>query len=214
MAQPACEEPNDLTLLLSAARQGSNSSLGLALNRYHEYLLLIANQELSEELRPKVGASDLVQESFIEAQRDFRQFHGTTAEEWAAWLRRILLNNLEDQARRYQQRAKRQLSREDAFGSESDTWSNLAADNEPPSGILRRREDSGQLAEQIARLTEPYQQVLRLRYWENQSLDEIGRQMGRSSEAVRKLWFRAVRELSKVMRVSDDSREARQHEEH
>lgn len=207
MPRPVTEKPNDLTALLLAARLGSHSSLGLALDRFREYLLLIANQELSEELRPKVGSSDLVQESFIEAQRDFQQFHGTTAEEWMAWLRRILLNNLEDHARRYQQRAKRQVSREVSL--DGDSPDNVAADliaaADAPSAAMRRREEWQSLDQAVSRLSEPYQQVLRLRYWENQSLDEIGQVMGRSSEAVRKLWFRAVRELTREMRTTDDS---------
>ncbi len=208
MPRPVTEKPNDLTALLLAARRGSHSSLGLALDRFREYLLLIANQELSEELRPKVGSSDLVQESFIEAQRDFQQFHGTTAEEWMAWLRRILLNNLEDHARRYQQRAKRQVSREISLSS-GDSHGDIAADlvaaADAPSAALGRREESQSLDQAVSRLSEPYQQVLRLRYWENLSLDEIGQAMGRSSEAVRKLWFRAVRELTREMRTTDDS---------
>lgn len=205
------EELNEVEALLAAARQGSHSSLGRALEFARQYLLLIANQELSEELRPKVGASDLVQESFIEAQRDFQQFHGTTADEWVAWLRRILLNNLEDHGRKYQQRAKRQVSREIALDglTGGDLKFNLVAEDDPPSGKMRRQESAAVLQQAIERLSERYQQVLRLRYWEGRSLEEISQVMGRSADAVRKLWFRAIRELTREMETSDDSRGAR-----
>jgi RNA polymerase sigma-70 factor, ECF subfamily len=77
--------------LIMEARLGSQPSLGRMLESCRQYLLLVANQELRPELQGKVGASDLVQESFLEAQRDFAGFEGQTEAELLAWLRRILL---------------------------------------------------------------------------------------------------------------------------
>ena len=42
------------------------------------YLLLIAGREPDTQLRAKAGASDLVQETLLEAFRDFAGFHGDT----------------------------------------------------------------------------------------------------------------------------------------
>src|SRR5262245_26207367 len=65
---------------LPAARAGSSEALGQVLEACRGYLLLIAGQELEPALRAKGGASDLVQQTFLEAQRDFAGFHGTTHE--------------------------------------------------------------------------------------------------------------------------------------
>src|SRR5580693_6799042 len=91
----------DVGQLLAAARTGSSEALGEALQAYRAYLLLIAQQELDPELRAKGGASDLVQETFIDAQRLLGRFEGTTEGAWAAWLRELLLNNLTDFERRF-----------------------------------------------------------------------------------------------------------------
>src|SRR5579871_1471767 len=88
---------------LAAARAGSNDALGQALEACRDYLLLIAQQEMDLQLRAKGGASDIVQETFLEAQRAFENFQGTSEEELRAWLRRILLNNLGDFTRRYRE---------------------------------------------------------------------------------------------------------------
>src|SRR4051812_49165209 len=106
------EPPTNVAQWLPAARAGSMEALGQALEAYRNYLLLIANSQLDPELRVKGGASDLVQETFLEAQRDFAQFQGSSAAELQAWLRQLLLNNLATFARRFRQTHKRQMARE------------------------------------------------------------------------------------------------------
>src|SRR5262245_58290664 len=73
---------------LSDARAGSPEALGAVLEACRGYLLLIAQGELSPDLRAKAGASDLVQQTFLDAQRDFGRFRGESVAELRAWLRR------------------------------------------------------------------------------------------------------------------------------
>src|SRR5262249_1313717 len=81
---------------LAAARTGSTDALGRLLDEYRPYLLGIANEEFDADLRARGGPSDLVQESLMEASRDFANFRGRQQEELLAWLRGILRNNLAD----------------------------------------------------------------------------------------------------------------------
>ena len=101
MTEPA----GDTARWLAAARAGSREALGQVLETFRSYLLLVADRELDAELRAKGGASDLVQDTFLEAQRDFDCFHGNSADELRAWLRRLLLNNVANFTRQYRQRA-------------------------------------------------------------------------------------------------------------
>jgi WD40 repeat protein len=68
----------DASQFLPAARAGSSEALGQALEICRGYLLRVANQGLNADLRAKGGASDLVQETFLEAQRDFGCFQGAS----------------------------------------------------------------------------------------------------------------------------------------
>src|SRR5690348_12194832 len=97
---------------LAAARAGSLEALGQALEACRGYLLLIAQRELSPELLAKGGASDLVQETLLDAFQAFGRFHGDSEEQLRQWLRRLLLNNLLDFSRQFRDTAKRQLGRE------------------------------------------------------------------------------------------------------
>ena len=91
----------DLGAWLNDARAGSSEAFGKLFDVCHGYLLLVARGEFDIELQAKGGTSDVVQDTFLEAQRDFAAFHGTTEKELLAWLRRLLLNNLSNFSRRF-----------------------------------------------------------------------------------------------------------------
>ncbi|HKB02640.1 MAG TPA: sigma-70 family RNA polymerase sigma factor [Gemmataceae bacterium] len=188
----------DAAQWLSAARGGSREALGRLLEACRDYLLLVANQELDVDLRAKGGASDLVQQTFLEAQRDFGAFQGASEEELLAWLRRLLVHNLADFARRYRGTGKRRAEREVALEGDSAAAgpaAGLAADTPSPSGRAVAREEDEGLERALARLPEDYRTVIVLRYREERSFEEIGQLIDRSPNAARKLWLRAVERL-------------------
>jgi RNA polymerase sigma-70 factor (ECF subfamily) len=189
----------DVGRWLAEARGGCHDALGQALEACRAYLLLIAEEELDPELRRKGGASDLVQETFLEAQRDFLRFQGATPDEWRAWLRRLLLNNVTDFGRRYRVTTKRDAGREVPLDDSGGPARDLAAADTPPSGRAMAQEQSEALAAALTRLPEDYRQVILLRYQEQLSFEEIGSQLGRTPEAARMLWVRAVERLKQEM---------------
>jgi RNA polymerase sigma-70 factor, ECF subfamily len=188
---------------LGAARAGSAEALGEVLDACRGYLLLIAQQELNPALQAKGGASDLVQETFLEAQRDFGQFQGTTQAELAAWLRRLLLNNVANFARHYAGTNKRQVGREqplDTGNSSNAGDGGLAAALASPSGQAITHEQAEALARALDGLPEDYHQVVLLRYRDERTFEDIGQIMGRTPNAVRKLWLRAVERLKETLK--------------
>ena len=196
------ETTGDASQWLPAARAGSNEALGQALECCRRYLLLVAERELDPALRAKGGASDLVQETFAEAKRDFGQFHGASEAELLAWLRVLLRHNLGKFARAYRDTQKRGVGREtplEADGSSAERGGGLAADTPTPSGLAMQREQDDALERALARLPEDYQRVLTLRYREERSFEEIGQLLQRSADAARKLWARAVEWLQREL---------------
>src|SRR5437870_3789425 len=81
--------------------------------RYRNYLRFVARLQLDPRLRGKLDASDLVQQTLLEAVARKEQFRGGTEAEYLAWLRRMLIHNLADALRAFRQ-AKRDVAREQA----------------------------------------------------------------------------------------------------
>lgn len=188
----------DASQYFPAARAGSSEALGQALEMCRNYLLLVAREHLDADLQAKGGASDLVQETFLEAQRDFAQFKGNTEAELLAWLRQILLHNVANFTRRYRATSKRAVSREVAL--QTNDSANLAGVEPAAAGLTPgseaiEREQSEALKMALERLPEDYRQVIGYRYLEGRSFEEIGPLMNRSADAVRKLWARAMDRL-------------------
>jgi len=170
--------------------------LGQVLDAFRHYLLAVARRKIDPGLSPKAGASDLVQDTLLEAQRDFASFHGESEADMLAWVRKLLLNNLSNFHRRYRGSAKRSVVRE--VGIEAATFHSSCAQSFLNPGTSAENEDEIRLLrEHIARLPPAHNRVLSL--WnDGLSFDEIGLAMERSTDAARMLWMRAVERL-KVM---------------
>jgi RNA polymerase sigma-70 factor (ECF subfamily) len=192
--------PKDVERWFRDARGQSREALGRLLETCRDYLLLVANHELAGDLRAKAGASDLVQETFLDAQRDFGQFTGRSLAELQHWLRRILLNNLADLNRRYRDTNRRRLAQEVSLADDStdDAAARVADDTPSPSGEAIRHEQTAALERALARLPEHYRQVIAWRHHEGLSFAEIGELLGRTPDAARMIWARAVKELQQT----------------
>jgi RNA polymerase sigma-70 factor (ECF subfamily) len=179
--------------LLAAARSGDSAALGSLFADARGYLLRVAGGELSPALRAKGSGSDLVQESFLEAQRLLDRFTGSNAGEFRAWLRSVLLNKLSDFHRRYQRSHKRQAGRE--LAADQAAVATVATPATTPSGAAHRAEEAAAVAQAMAQLPSDYQLVIRLRTWEGLSFAEVGARLDRTEAAARMLWGRAVDRL-------------------
>lgn len=186
----------DVEQLLRQARAGSKYALGRLLDRCQRYLLLVANETIAPDLRAKAGASDLVQDTFVEAQRDFVRFQGCTQRELLAWLTRILLNRVANNARHYRQTWKRNVALEVPLEFGSD-FVNVSTNQtrEVPVNSLIANDDADQLRLAIDRLPPRMREVLFLRTWDRLAFADIAARIGGTAESVRKLWGRAVRRL-------------------
>jgi RNA polymerase sigma-70 factor (ECF subfamily) len=194
-------------LLLARARAGDGTALGQLLELYRNYLRLLARTRVDGALRARLDPSDFVQETLLEAYRDFPRFAGGTENELMAWLRRILVRNLADQIKRCQTQKhnwKRQESLERLLDrSSAEAHEALTRGISTPSAQAARREHAALLADALAQLAPDYRDVILLRNLDKLPFDVIAARMNRSSGAVRMLWARALEKLSQLLQRSD-----------
>ncbi len=158
------------------------------LDQYRDYLLTLARTQLPNQLRSRVDASDVVQETLLEAHRQREQFQGTEPGHLFAWLRQILAGKLVDALRR-ETRDKRDVRRERECQLELDaSAANLAdlagAELSTPSRKFERNELALQLAQALQELPPNQCEALTLRYLQNQSLAQIAESMDKTPVAV------------------------------
>jgi RNA polymerase sigma-70 factor (ECF subfamily) len=171
------------------------------LARFRSYLHLLARLQLGD--RPGLDPSDLVQQTLLEAHRERAACRAQTSAERAAWLRKILANNLAD-AMRARTRAKRDAGREvsldDALARSSvrlGGW--LAAPGTSPLQEADQHEQAIRLAEALAALPEAEREALVLQHWHGLTVAQIGERLGRTPAAVGGLLKRALKRLREQM---------------
>jgi RNA polymerase sigma-70 factor (ECF subfamily) len=194
----------DRERLLHQARQGDTEALGRLLERYRNYLALLARLQIGRRLQGKADDADLVQETFLNAHRDFARFRGQTEEELASWLRQILAKNLADLVRRYCGTRKRDVRLERQLADELDRSSlalgrSLAAPHSTPSQQAAFREHAVLLADALRRLPDDYREVIILSQLEGLSFPEVAARMGRTLDSVKNLWARALVRLRRAL---------------
>lgn len=199
------------SVLIEAARRGDAECRERLFALCRSYLGFAARARIETWLRRKVDASDLVQETMLEACRDFDRFQGRSEQEWLAWLRRILDNNAADFVRRYRTTAKRAAGREVPFKDNDDSLHRgapePAADQATPSQEFLRLDTELRVTAALARLSPDYQEVVMLRNLQRLSFNEVAERMGRTRPAVQMLWMRAIRKLQVIMEEQEAAEE-------
>jgi RNA polymerase sigma-70 factor (ECF subfamily) len=168
-------------------------------------LKAIAKQQLSRRLQAKCDPADLVQETALEASRDFAHFHGNTIRDFAAWLRQILLNNAANINRSYARTSKRNIYRETSLEQHLQSVRRIRDQAPTPTTLILLAEERQCVEKAYWQLPADMRLALHLRSQTDASFAEIGDQLDRSPEAARKVWVRAVQRLKLVVGTQDAS---------
>lgn len=179
--------------LLPAAHQGDASALGALLESYRPLLLLLAREGLSPALETKASASDIVQDTFVDAFRSFGCFQGTSLGEFQHWLGQIFRHTLTDVARRYLTTAKRDLRSECSLDNPSTMLAEqLGSRHEDPARTALSHEACEALERALHRLSLDDRLLIELRHRHRLPFDRIAGRLGCTEVAVRRRWLRAV----------------------
>jgi RNA polymerase sigma-70 factor (ECF subfamily) len=175
--------------------------------RFREYLCLLARLHLNPRLQGKVDLSGVVQQTLLEAYQAWGGLQGHGEERKAAWLRQVLAHNLRDEIRKFSTRA-RDARRERSLEAELDESSSrlegwLAAEQSSPSRHAMRQEELLALADALGRLPADQRQAVELHHLKGWHLAEVARHLNRSKGAVAALLFRGLKKLRELLADSE-----------
>jgi RNA polymerase sigma-70 factor, ECF subfamily len=165
----------------------------LPLERYGAYLHLLARMQLSPRLWAKVGASDIVQQTLLEAHAAAPQFRGASDGAWLAFLRQTLARNMADIARRYAA-DKRDINRELELSSARLAGFAIATDGTPSEAAVRN-ERLLQLSDALAKLPDDQRIAVELKHLQGWTVKRIGELTGKSETAIGGLLYRGIKKL-------------------
>ena len=185
---PERPEPTDEELIRRVVA-GDGGAAGVLFDRHAAALRASVRQRMPAAMRAKVGESDVLQEAWLAAFMSLGKFEDRGDGSFAAWLRRIIDRKLVDEVRRHTEAAMRDARREERLETEAGV---AERDQPSPSGEVAAAEQSARIRAAVAGLPSDYAVVIRLIHQDGLTLVEAGQRMGRSADAVRKLYGRAM----------------------
>jgi RNA polymerase sigma-70 factor (ECF subfamily) len=186
--------------LVRRVRAGDEAAARLLFERHLPALRAKARARLPKSLRGKVAESDVVQDAWLAAFLDVGKFEDRGDGSFGKWLRGILEHKIGHEIDRHFSAAKRDVRRErrmrtgfvDGFGATPGQRS--------PSEAAVTAEEENALRAAVASLRDDYATVVRLVHIEGLTLVDAGARMGRSADAARKLYGRALAAMARELR--------------
>jgi RNA polymerase sigma-70 factor (ECF subfamily) len=178
--------------LIREAISGDRGSLSQLLLLHYDALYWHVESRISTNLRGLMRADDVLQQTFVRAAQAISTFELRQGDGFRCWLKTIADNLVRDAEKR------RRRERRESPGANSPCVPDInrvTGGQTSPSRRVQRGESIHVMKRALARLPGDQQEVLRRRYLQGQSLDQIAAAMQRSKDAVRGLCFRARKNL-------------------
>jgi len=181
-----------------------NAALKDGLEKYRPYLNLLARANLGDALKNRVEASDIVQLTLLDAHRDQEKFEGDHELQYRAWLKKILMHRILEQAR-YWKAQKRDVARDvdlqrhvqDSF-QRVDDW--LEASQTSPSMIAHGNDMELKLCAAVEQLPDDLREVVVMHHFEGLKLVEIAAKIDCDQTTVGRRLFRGLKKLTELVK--------------
>lgn len=192
--------------LLSTAIGGDRDALGELLKQLDPELRQHVRAKLPARFRAQLDEQDVLQVTYLEAFLDIRSFQSGETAKFAAWLRRVADNNLNDAVRHLEAAKNPQPEKNltHQVATDESYWrviNELTSGGSTASSTATKKEAKDRLEEFLTALPEDYETVLRLAVFAEKPIREVAIIMGRSEGAVSMLKARAWEHLDRRVKA-------------
>ena len=171
----------------------------IPLEPFRSYLMVLAQAHLAPELRAKIGASDIVQCTFLKAHRAQAQVRDRMPANLAAWLRQILIRVMQDAVRDLR-RDKRDIRCERSLATAVNQTARrledlIPADQITPSKAVARADLLVEVSRVLEALPELQREAILMKHCQGYTVDEVAQRLDRSPAAVASLLRRGLKQV-------------------
>ncbi|HZN66214.1 MAG TPA: sigma-70 family RNA polymerase sigma factor [Tepidisphaeraceae bacterium] len=196
----------DAASLLERAAGGDLDAWGALLAQNAERLRRVASFRLSPQLRGRIDAADVLQETFVAATERRAEFFQEPGRSLFLWLRWMVENTLLDLHRHHLDAQMRDPRREQPFGGGEVTdatrdalAAQLTCGVTGPATAARRAELYARLTEALNQMDPTDREVLALRHYEQLTSAETAQVLGIQERAAAKRYGRALERLRELL---------------
>lgn len=202
--QDSHADPENEWSLLASDRSEQSADWTEIMLRHRDRLRRMVDVRMHPRLQGRVDASDVIQETFIEAARVLKNGQQNQDIPVYLWLRRLANQKLIQAHRQHLQAVGRDARREQAQVAEPQASSvsiarYLIGNFTSPSLQAIRQERESMLQRGLEQLEPLDREVLALRHFEQLSGPESAEILGISHDAVKKRYIRALEKLQRIM---------------
>jgi RNA polymerase sigma-70 factor (ECF subfamily) len=186
--------------LLEQVRGGNKRALGTLLARYRSRVRAFITFRLDPELRSRLDASDVVQETQMEVVRRMDDYLDRRPMPFHLWIRKTAYERLLNARRDHRQQARRAVGREVALPDRSSILvARSVLGGQSPSQQLAAREFAKRVTDAVSGMNDVDQEILLMRHAEELPYEEIACLLEIEPAAARKRYGRALIRLQKVL---------------
>lgn len=196
-------EPDTSALL--AAKEADRP---VVLNRMFEEqkprLLRMVAVRMHPKVRARVGASDVLQDAYVEVLRRVDDYVADPRIPFFLWMRRIVGHQL-IRTHRFHLDAQRRDPRKEAAAEkripEASTFAmiDILRDKRPsPLSAAARDESRDRLVRMLDQMSETDREVLAMRHFEEMTNEEVAQELGLGKHAASKRYIRALKRLKEI----------------
>jgi len=185
-------------VLIKAAKNGDQSAYTSLMLRYRESIYYLILKMVKNDL----DAEDLAIESFEKAFSNLHQYQPTYA--FSTWLYRIATNHSIDFIRKKKMNTV-SINQPKNDGTENSYTVEVRETSKDPEMLFIEKQKVEIVQKMVGKLNEPYQSLVRLRYLQEYSYDEIALEKDIPLGTVKAQLFRARALLADLIRKSKNA---------
>lgn len=194
-------DPAETQKLLKQVRSGKPGAFDRLFECYRAYLRQVVEMRLDPKLSQRLDASDVVQETQMEAARRLEDYIEREPVPFHVWLRQIAHDQLLMARRRHVDAVRRAVTREVPLPARSsmELAQQLLAGGSTPSQHIAKKEQAQRIRKALAELPELDHEIVLMRNFEQLSFEEIGYVLHISPAKAKMRHVRALLRMSKIL---------------